>query len=1361
MAINLNTKIQLYTGEIIDIADDVAVPFNMSIAEIQDISKRQGGYSKTILCAGTANNRRIFTQLFKANVVDTSFDLGVRKKCIYIENGTSVFRGYLQLLNVNKISKNNIDGDGEVTFEVALRDDTGDFYSVISDKYLNDLDFGDMNHVYELSAITATSAYTSDNGYVYNQYQTSNTPNWYIEDFRPSIFALQYWDRILADAGYTYTWSDLTDIKFDKMIIPYNGDEPRIREEEALADLFRASYATGTTGQTIALTTGQALPLIFNDDSDSTRNLFDTGGNYNPTTGVYSIPNHFFNTFETKFTYEIYLSASTGCTLNAPTGFVNYNFKFEASGTTGSIYIPTVFEQKLAPNGYVLNQGLNLFASGDTYQVWNNQGYGVTTDFKLGILYATNQQPQWVSGATFATVYPVIKIIANSADTSQNYFRNWINVTNVAQGSTIYMNDFVPQKIKQKDFIADVVKMFNLYITYDKDKNNHLIIKTRDNFYDEGAEQDISDLLDIEQEYSIKYLPDLQKKKLLFTYKEAKDFQSKTYKESTNEIYGQYEYTFDNEFVRDTLTIGNSLFEETPLLPNIDGNVTSVIDSIAPKSGVKIIYNGGWITGNTWSISVFTTGNVMATTTFDTYPYAGHFYPNPINPTDDLNYGLNDYLYYNSWDRLTLSNLYNNYYKRFVDQIENGKLLTGYFKLDEHFILNLDFSTKYYIHDSWWILNRIIDYNANGFNGLTKCEFISVDSGINFNQQYITSGVTKPAPADWVNTTPRDLTVYNQVIGPLDGTVHISGTKNVINGGVQYVDVKGSFNNVSNTKSAIITGSGNTVSNADNTFVIGDDNTATTKNSIVIGDGIVTGDLEGVYADNLIISSGGTIEIGGQVIYSGGTFEFCDSGITVNDIYACTTAVTFHNSIQYVGSTASGAFSVALGQNNIASNYNSSVVGGNNNVVSNINGFIGGGANNSAIGINSSVVGGENNISSGLDSTIGGGNLNRASGYYSFIGAGLKNSASTSYSIICGGYANNAYNQSNATIVNGNNNIAKGANSFIGNGYNNKAQTNRSFIGNGYKNHTTYSGLFNHQTILNGFQNSATTSSYATVINGYKNTVSGGHSTVINGSGNIASGAISFIGNGGYAGYTTYGNTASGNHSFIGNGQNNTASAFQTFIGNGNNSTANGSSAVVVNGNFNTSYGFQSFIGNGSQNIANYSRSTILNGQYNSATTSNCATVINGAYNLASGIYSTLINGKNNTVSGTYSTIGGGSGNILTGNYSAIIGGQNITGTSNNTVYVPNLSIEQENTIYLTTGGTASTSGVIKLTGGTATVTTSAVLDSSIIILTTQSNAGNIGSPYVNNRTTTTSFVINSTDVSDANYVAWIIYQVN
>ncbi len=162
------------------------------------------------------------------------------------------------------------------------------------------------------------------------------------------------------------------------------------------------------------------------------------------------------------------------------------------------------------------------------------------------------------------------------------------------------------------------------------------------------------------------------------------------------------------------------------------------------------------------------------------------------------------------------------------------------------------------------------------------------------------------------------------------------------------------------------------------------------------------------------------------------------------------------------------------------------------------------------------------------------------------------------------------------------------------------------------------------------------------------NVASGLFSMVAGGSGNTASGSVSFIAGGS-------GNTTSGNFSHV-EGRNNTASA-------------NGAHAEGI---LNTASG------NGSH----------VEGVSNTAA-GNYGSHAGGSGSTASGI-SSFIHSSNSLVAANHATILGGFGNRLnaaaTG--STILGGSNITGTTADTVYVPNLTattVIQAPTISATT----------------------------------------------------------------------------
>jgi len=335
----------------------------------------------------------------------------------------------------------------------------------------------------------------------------------------------------------------------------------------------------------------------------------------------------------------------------------------------------------------------------------------------------------------------------------------------------------------------------------------------------------------------------------------------------------------------------------------------------------------------------------------------------------------------------------------------------------------------------------------------------------------------------------------------------------------------------------------------------------------------------------------------------------------------------------YVYSGATG-IQPALGGNNASGTY-TTIAGGGFNIASGSYAFIGGGGSNSVTSVNGVIGGGNQNVVSGDYSFIGSGRLNLVTnnesaivggidnrilaGYRAFIGGGAHNTISgNTYNVIVGGLynLNNGYVSS---IVGGNNNtiLNGGSKSFIGGGFYNTI--------NGYG-----------SIIVGGTQNSVT-GNYSAIGGGLGNTTSGNYSSIAGGTRNLASGIGSFIGGGGfYAGYSgTYGNSATTQNSAIVGGYKN-----------------------IISGG---AYAAHSFIGGGGYNSISTLQSVILGGKHSS---------IQGG-----GYYSAIIGGRNHTINnGYYSAIIGGLNNYASGN-AVVIGGNNISGTSNNTVYVPTLNL--------------------------------------------------------------------------------------
>ena len=228
---------------------------------------------------------------------------------------------------------------------------------------------------------------------------------------------------------------------------------------------------------------------------------------------------------------------------------------------------------------------------------------------------------------------------------------------------------------------------------------------------------------------SLSFLPELTSKKVILTYSPDTDSPNATYSTATNQIYGQAEVVFDNEYVKD-ITTQAVMFGPTPIIKTPFGAYVGMIAGQAPKTNVRILYDStadiGLSTCSPYHIYDYGTTGMTGVTT---YPYVGHF-DNPLTPTFDINFATCAFYYYSPLS-LTDNNLYNRYWRRTMGQINNGKMLTAYFNLKEADIQSLELNDKIRIDNSWWNINKVIDYNANG-NQLTQVELISVDNEVNF-----------------------------------------------------------------------------------------------------------------------------------------------------------------------------------------------------------------------------------------------------------------------------------------------------------------------------------------------------------------------------------------------------------------------------------------------------------------------------------------------------------------------------------------------------------------------------------------------------------------------------------------------------
>jgi hypothetical protein len=810
-------RIQLSTGYL-DVKDGTSFPLNFSIGDIRDISKRTGSFSKTITLVGNSNNNNLLNHYYDINIQAGTFNINTITNCDVLQNGIPVMlNATLQLIN---IKKTQVTGAYEqmVEYEVLIKENRGTFFSDISNKYLTDLDFSDLDHFVDANVVIGSFNNTVADGYKYvmpfnidNTYQF----NW----FKPAIYAQTYFDRIFATSGYSYTWDGLADANFDKLLIPYNGDQNIVdwTDYQVVADgVFNFTKTFGTQFQLADIT---SINTGWTEISDPS-NLF------NPSTGEYTTPqwvglgsgesyvytatitgtvqienvsaSNLYITTPSNRAYVPFFAVKVGTHVNtkcySSSGLiVNYpsGSPFPANSLSSTYTFTEVFTFNATTDGIVGIDvaDIQIVQAGVDIKTLNANG---TIDFGSsypGIAFWQNSTGNF-SGSAPSIILDLTSIDLTIRPSDNIPFNSGITT----------MNTFVPEKIKQSDFIKSIFLMYNLYVTEDPNSETNLILLHRDEYYDSGKAVDWTNLLMKDKDQSVIFIPELNNKKLRLTHKADTDSPNKVYTDVTREIYGQVEVTFENEYVKG-IDVKETIFSPTPVQPTVFGAFLPLLNGAAPKTNIRILFDNGELTAQDVNIL---SGYDTVTATGGKYPYLSHFGgADPLNPTFDINFAECQYYYYQVAQN-TNNNLYNIYWRRTVAQINGGKLLTAYFYLRENDIQLMELNDKIRIDNSWWSINKVIDYNANNLQP-TKVELISLETEIDLPTFY--SGTTTP-------------------VGPGDGA-QIQSIMNTY---------RSTTNVTTNNNDSIIIGSGNVVGDGLRALVVGD-------NLSIENDGIATTNL--------------------------------------------------------------------------------------------------------------------------------------------------------------------------------------------------------------------------------------------------------------------------------------------------------------------------------------------------------------------------------------------------------------------------------------------------------------------------------------------------------------------------------------
>ena len=746
-----------------------AIPLTKEAYDVNNPQKRLTDFSKTITIPENKVVNQIFEHAFDVNIDLQTFNPNLKTSYQIIQDGITAIDGYCQLKAISNV-------DGLINYEIQATGKIGDLFEKIRDKYLQDLDLSSLNHTWTQSAIVNSWTAAIGEGYVYPMIDIGGRTNynqWFIEDFKPSIYLKQYIDSILSEAGFTYESTFFNSDLFKRLIIPYGSGQILLDNSAILCKEFNVQR---TSNQSVPCQNfndvGNSVNslLIFNDDSSlatyESRVIADGNivealscaeaefgfsdafyntctNEYNSTTGEYTAGANQKMSFQGLINFDmIYTESVQTITdlLNDSTQLSNFEMKVE------------LFLVESSGANYWVKERMMLDFTAQAQPVTftsNTDILDCSASFVTGEIDIISGRKYYLS---IGKVYysRVITILGqNWQGLTYNFndfdfvlkpdstFGSKLLTTELSVGDDIETRLVVPQKIKQSDLFSSIIKRFNLYIDYDQIDDKKLIIETRDTFLTDEREN-LEHLVDRSKDYNIKPMGALNSGRFVFKDKLDKDNLNDTYNKVNDEVYGQLILDVQNDFLNADKTI-TTIFAPTPL-ETFTGENDRVLSSMRfvdkdnkpanATAKIRLLYWGGLLdTQKTWRLGIPSLGGASYTQ----YPYAGHL-DNPYDPTFDLNWFVPKQLYYDFsyGNKLTLSysnnNCYNVYWKKYIEEItdKNSKILECNLALRPYDYQELNFRKNYYIDGSYWRLLKVEDFDAMS-EDTTKCIFLKVE----------------------------------------------------------------------------------------------------------------------------------------------------------------------------------------------------------------------------------------------------------------------------------------------------------------------------------------------------------------------------------------------------------------------------------------------------------------------------------------------------------------------------------------------------------------------------------------------------------------------------------------------------------
>ena len=716
--------------EEIEITDPekLGLALSYSIADISKVDRSKSGssgLSKTLTIPGTKNNVARLGLGQDINITD-DYTQNIRGSGRIEINGTDVIRGVAKMLS--PIDRRGLNA---TEYKLVILGDNSDWKSALTDLTLREIDFSDQNHTYDVATVDASETVAADRHYVYPLINYGQ----FTERVKIGVDAINHVGpgdiyQIALDGPVDLSWVQVgMFIELFGMFRPENKTIMKIINVDNILDRIQVEHPDGDGANSDESNTGgfgiiKRLGQVTLADRYPAVNVAEIVSRIFKGIG-YKIESafmddDFFKALYIPFTLPV-LRQPTEDTENARynvglSGDINQTtavlpFDTETGGEffdNDNNYDPALFEYTVPQNGkmrFVAELNMTDFFGGIIAIERNGVGVYFGTATKQPLFQGMEVLDTGFIDVTAGDTWRVkafggapLKITA-----ANTRFYNVVS-EDIAEGSTVDLSANLPE-VQQVAFIGGVRDMFNLRISADP-FNKRVFIEPRDDFHNQPV-INWTDKLDHEKNIVNTFPSEKLSKTIRYRY--SKDGEDKPVDAIELEIdkpFGSFEHQIANEFAKEDIKDKAAIFAPTLMkraihagfattqIPQLYKNATGVPEK---DTEFRILFYDGvqsMNAGESWT---------WENTSRTDYPYMYSYRDAEINDNSLM------------FDERARSNgLVQKYYRNEHKTLDESKLSTAHFWLNEADISNLDFRSPIFLEydgdGAEYIINKISNY---------------------------------------------------------------------------------------------------------------------------------------------------------------------------------------------------------------------------------------------------------------------------------------------------------------------------------------------------------------------------------------------------------------------------------------------------------------------------------------------------------------------------------------------------------------------------------------------------------------------------------------------------------------------------